>query len=81
MDKALARRYRQKLVKHKRNLENRLNRRQRIIKGKELPLDVTADNELSDGGYSSIEEFKDKKLYPTGIKSKEVDLEKLTLAY
>ena len=28
LDKALARRYQQKLVKHKRNIENRLNRRQ-----------------------------------------------------
>ena len=61
MDKALARRYQQKLIKHKRNLENRLNRRQQIIKGKGLPLDVTPDDELSDGGYSSIEEFKDRE--------------------
>ena len=63
-DKALARRYQQKLVKHKRNLENRLNRRQQIIKGKGLPLDVTPDDELSDGGYSSIEEFKDRETLP-----------------
>ena len=64
MDKALARRYQQKLVKHKRNLENRLNRRQQIIKGKGLVLDVTPDDELSDGGYSSIEEFKDRETLP-----------------
>ena len=64
LDKALARRYQQKLVKHKRNLENRLNRRQQIIKGKGLPLDVTPDDELSDGGYSSIEEFKDREILP-----------------
>ena len=64
MDKALARRYQQKLVKHKRNLENRLSRRQQIIKGKGLPLDVTPDDELSDGGYSSIEEFKDRETLP-----------------
>ena len=64
LDKALARRYQQKLVKHKRNLENRLNRRQQIIKGKGLPLDVTPDDELSDGGYSSIEEFKDRETLP-----------------
>ena len=64
LDKALARRYQQKLVKHKRNLENRLNRRQQIIKGKGLPLDVTLDDELSDGGYSSIEEFKDRETLP-----------------
>ena len=63
LDKALARRYQQKLVKHKRNLENRLNRRQQIIKGKGLPLDVTPD-ELSDGGYSSIKEFKDRETLP-----------------
>ena len=61
LDKALARRYQQKLVKHKRNLENRLSRRQQIIKGKGLPLDVTPDDELSDGGYSSLEEFKNKE--------------------
>ena len=64
MDKVLARRYQQKLVKHKRNLENRLNRRQQIIKGKGLALDVTPDDELSDGGYSSIEEFKDRETLP-----------------
>ena len=62
--KALARRYQQKLVKHKRNLENRLNRRQQIIKGKGLALDVTPDDELSDGGYSSIEEFKERETLP-----------------
>ena len=80
MDKALARRYQQKLVKHKRNLENRLNRRQQIIKGKGLALDVTPDDELSDGGYSSIEEFKDK-LYLIDIELKGVGLEKIILAY
>ena len=64
LDKALARRYQQKLVKHKRNLENRLSRRQQIIKGKGLPLDVIPDDELSDGGYSSIEEFKNRGTLP-----------------
>ena len=70
MDKALARRYQQKLVKHKRNLENRLSRRQQIIKGKGLPLDVTPDDELSDGGYSSIEEFKNRETLPHRYKIK-----------
>ena len=70
LDKALARRYQQKLVKHKRNLENRLSRRQQIIKGKGLPLDVTPDDELSDGGYSSLEEFKDKETLPHRYKIK-----------
>ena len=70
LDKALARRYQQKLVKHKRNLENRLSRRQQIIKGKGLPLDVTPDDELSDGGYSSLEEFKNKETLPHGYKIK-----------
>ena len=51
-------------MKHKRNLENRLSRRQQIIKGKGLPLDVTPNDELSDGGYSSIEEFKDRETLP-----------------
>ena len=60
LNKASARRYQQKLVKHKRNLENRLSRNEQLLKGKGLPLDVTPDDELSDGGYSSIEEFKDK---------------------
>ena len=64
LDKALFKRYQQKLVKHKRNLENRLNRRQQIIKGKGLPLYVTPDDELSDGGYSSLEEFKDRETLP-----------------
>ena len=70
MDKASARRYQQKLVKHKRNLENRLSRRQQIIKGKGLPLFVTPDDELSDGGYSSIEEFKDSETLPHRYKIK-----------
>ena len=70
LDKALARRYQQKLVKHKRNLENRLSRRQQIIKGKGLPLDVTPDDELFDGGYSSIEEFKDRETLPHRYKIK-----------
>ena len=64
MDKALARRHQQKLVKHRRNLENRLSSGQQIIKGKVLPLDVTPDDELSDGGYSSLEEFKDRETLP-----------------
>ena len=72
MDKALARRYQQKLVKHKRNLENRLNRRQQIIKGKGLALDVTPDDELSDGGYSSIEEFKDRETLPHRYRIKRI---------
>ena len=70
MDKALARRYQQKLVKHKRNLENRLSRRQQIIKGKGLPLDVTPDDELSACGYSSLEEFKDRETLPQRYKIK-----------
>ena len=41
-----------------------MNRRQQIIKGKGLGLDVTPDDELSDGGYSSIEEFKDRETLP-----------------
>ena len=41
-----------------------MNRRQQIIKGKGLPLNVTLDDELSDGGYSSIEEFKDRETLP-----------------
>ena len=70
LDKALARRYQQKLVKHKRNLENRLSIREQIIRGKGLPLDVTPDDELSDGGYSSLEEFKNKETLPHRYKIK-----------
>ena len=58
------------MVKHKRNLENRLNRRQQIIKGKGLSLDVTPDDELSDGRYSSLEEFKDRETLPHRYKIK-----------
>ena len=72
LDKALARRYQDMFVKHKRNLENRLSRRQQIIKAKGLPLDVTPDDELSDGGYSSIEEFKDKETLPHRYKIKRI---------
>ena len=70
LDKTLARGYQQKLVKHKRNLENRLSRRQQIIKGKGLSLDVTPDDELSDGGYSSLKEFKNKETLPHRYKIK-----------
>ena len=34
------------------------------MKGKGLSLDIAPDKELSDGGYSSIEEFKDKETLP-----------------
>ena len=64
LDKALARRYQHKLSRHKRILENRLKRRKEVVKGKGLSLDVAPDEELSDGGYSSIEEFKDKETLP-----------------
>ena len=61
LDKALARRHQHKLARHRRVLENRLHRRKEIVKGKGLSLDIAPDEELSDGGYSSIEEFKDKE--------------------
>ena len=64
LDKALARRYQHKLTRHKRVLENRLYRRKEIVKGGGLSLDVAPDEELSDGGYSSIEEFQDKETLP-----------------
>ena len=64
LDKALARRYQQKLSRHRRVLENRLQRRKEIVKGKGLSLEVVHDEELSDGGYSSIEEFQDKETLP-----------------
>ena len=64
LDKALARRYQHKLARHRRVLENRLHRRREIVKGEGLSLDVAPDEELSDGGYSSIEEFQDKETLP-----------------
>ena len=64
LDKALARRYQHKLARHRRVLENRLHRRKEIVKGEGLSLDVAPDEELSDGGYSSIEEFQDKETLP-----------------
>ena len=64
LDKALARRYQHKLSRHRRVLENRLQRRKEIVKGKGLSLEVAFDEELSDGGYSSIEEFHDKETLP-----------------
>ena len=70
IDEVLARRYQHKLAKHKRNLENRFDRRQQIIEGKGLALDVAPDDKLSDGGYSSIEEFKDKETLPHRYKIK-----------
>ena len=64
IDKALARRYQHKLSRHRRVLENRLQRRKEVVKGKGLSLEVAPDEELSDGGYSSIEEFQDKETLP-----------------
>ena len=64
LDKALARRYQHKLSRHRKALENRLQRRKEIVKGKGLSLEVAPDEELSDGGYSSIEEFQDKETLP-----------------
>ena len=52
------------MSKHRRILENRLQRRKEVVKGKELSLDVAPDEELSDGGYSFIEEFQDKETLP-----------------
>ena len=50
LDKALARRYQHKLSRHKRALENRLQRRKEVVKGKGHSLEVAPDEELSDGG-------------------------------
>ena len=38
-----------------------MQRRKHVVKGKGLSLDVAPDEELSNGGYSSIEEFQDKE--------------------
>ena len=64
LDKALARRYQHKLARHRRVLENRLHRRKEIVKGEGLSLDIAPDEELSDGGYSSVEELQDKETLP-----------------
>ena len=64
LDRALARRYQHKLARHRRVLENRLKRRKDVVKGEGLSLDIAPDEELSDSGYSSIEEFKDKETLP-----------------
>ena len=50
LDKALARRYGQKLTRHRRVLENRIERRREIVKGKGLSLEGAPDEELSDVG-------------------------------
>ena len=41
-----------------------MHRRKEIVKGGGLSLDVAPDEELSDGGYSSIEEFQNKETLP-----------------
>ena len=64
LDKALARRYQHKSARHRRVLENRLHRRKGIVKGEGLSLDVAPDEQLSDGGYSSIQQFQDKETLP-----------------
>ena len=64
LDKALARRHQHKLSRHRRVLENRLQRRKEVVKGKGLSSSSGAISKLSDGGYSSIEEFKDKETLP-----------------
>ena len=60
----MARRYQHKLSRHRRVLEDRLQRRKEVVKGKGLSLDVAPDEVLSDGGYSSIAEFQDKETLP-----------------
>ena len=45
-------------------LENKIQRRKEIIKGKGFSLEVVPDEELSDGGYSSIAEIKNKETLP-----------------
>ena len=74
LDKALARRYQHKLSRHKRTLENRLQRRKEIVKGKGLSLEIAPDEELSDGGYSSIEELQNKETLPHRYKIKKTRL-------
>ena len=64
LDKALARKYQHKLSRHRRILENRLQRRKEVVKSKGLSLDAVPDEKLSDSGYSSIEEFQDKETLP-----------------
>ena len=41
-----------------------MQRRKEVVNGKGLSLDVAPDEELSDGGYSSIEEFQDEETLP-----------------
>ena len=41
-----------------------MQRRKEVVKGKGLSLHVAPDEELSDGSYSSIEEFQDKETLP-----------------
>ena len=74
LDKALARRYQHKLSRHRRVLDNRLQRRKEIVKGKGLSLEIAPDEELSDGGYSSIEELQDKETLPHRYKIKKTRL-------
>ena len=44
-----------------------MHRRKEIVKGGGLSLDLAPGEELSDSGYSSIEEFQEKKLYLKNI--------------
>ena len=81
LDEALARRYQHKLARHRRVLENRLKRRKEIVKGGGLSLDIAPDEELSDGGYSSIEEFQDKETLPQKHRIKRIGLENHILVY
>ena len=60
----MARRHQHKLSKHRRILENRLQRRKEVVKGKGLSLEIALDEKLSGGGYSSIKEFQDKETLP-----------------
>ena len=41
-----------------------MHRRKEIVKGGGLSLDIVPDEELSESGYSSIEEFQDKETLP-----------------
>ena len=53
-----------RLSGHRRALEYGLQGGREVVKGGGLSLEVSPDGELSDGGYSSMGEFRDRETLP-----------------
>ena len=62
---------------HTNLLERRRARRYKIYRKEKPPIEVESDSEYSDGGYSTVEDLKDKEYLPHRYKLTEVLTESL----